>query len=115
MSTILDRLRSAGVEVNLDGEDLSIRAKEISEEQREFLVRHKEQIKKELLARRCELSERAKARLRFAVNKLVADCEDWYRDDADILETISDAALETMILEFVARKEWYERQRMRTE
>jgi hypothetical protein len=110
MTALIDRLEASGVQVELDGEDLRVRARELSEEQREFLRRYKESIKTELGARQRPLSETAKSRLHAVVDKLTADCACWYRADGHILEQLSDEALEFIVLEFLSKREWYLRQ-----
>lgn len=55
------------------------------------------------------LSSEAKSRLRAVVDKLTDDCVHWYRNDADILDQLSDEALEFAVLEFLSKREWYER------
>jgi len=100
--TLLDKLEAASVQVELDGENLRVRARELSEEQREFLRRHKEAIKAELAARQHPLSAKVKARLQTVVDKLTADSVRWYRNDADILEQLSNDALEFAVLEYLS-------------
>jgi len=108
--SLLEKLEMSGLEIALEGEDLRIRARELTEEQREFLRRHKEEIKAELAARERPLSERTRTRLIPIVNKLVNDCVSWYRADDSIIEQLNDDALEFVILEFLSKREWYLRQ-----
>ena len=107
---LLDKLEAAGVQVEIDGEDLRVRARELTEERRAFLRRHKQEIRAELAARQHPLSDRAKAQLHSVVDKLTRDCWRWYAADSDILEQLSDEALEFTVLEYLAKREWYERQ-----
>ncbi len=59
------------------------------------------------MGERLMLREDTQERLREAVRKLTVDCVRFYRDDQDILDTMSAEALEDAVLEYLSKRDWY--------
>ena len=55
------------------------------------------------------LTEQTKARLKQVVFRLTRDCVDWYRDDQEILNDMSEEDLEAMVLHYLSLRDFYRR------
>jgi hypothetical protein len=55
------------------------------------------------------LNDATKARLKQVVFRLTRDCIDWLKDDQDILNAMSEEAIEAVVLEYLSKRDWYRR------
>lgn len=53
------------------------------------------------------ITPETRSRLVRLVGELVADCVDWYRDDAEVLEQMTDADLKTTVRDYLSKRAFY--------
>ena len=57
------------------------------------------------------MTDRTKARLKQVVFELTRDCIDWYSDDQEVLNGMSEAELASAVLNYLSLRDFYRRRK----
>lgn len=109
VSEAIQRMREAGIKLVASDGQLKVSGKKpLTDDQRQFIRQHKDRIISEL-ATPPEIREAARRKINCALRLLGDDALDWLVEDLGVVAQMSTTEVETILLDYLSKREWYRR------